>query len=160
MSKVLKGLLVGAALSALATFALAQVGVVQQNQITGNECWNAGQGPGGISTGYVCTFLLRNGAALKTFSGSGAQTYTATPQDSTLYWTGTAPTTWTITTPATPFDGEILQIGSDTTLTTLVTVTANSGQSLNTTFSSQTVTAKTSVEFQYSAASTKWYQMR
>jgi hypothetical protein len=54
----------------------------------------------------------------------------------------------------------MLQIGTDTTLTTLVTLTPNTGQSLDTAFSGATITAKTSVEFVYSASTTKWYQMR
>lgn len=133
---------------------------VVQNQLSGNECWNSGQGPGGPSSGFVCAFVMRNGTALKTFSGSGVQTYTALITDSTLYWVGAAPTSWTITTPAAPFDGEIIQIATDTTLTTMVTLTANSGQTLDTTYSAQTLTAKTSVEFQFSLATNKWYQMR
>lgn len=138
--------------------ALAQQ--IAQNSLSGNECWNTGQGPGGPSIGFLCSNVMRNGTALKTFSGSGAQTYTVGSNDSTLYWVGTAPTTWTITTPANPFDGEIITIATDTTLTSLVTLTANTGQSLNSTYSSQTLTAKTSVEFQYSLTSTKWYELR
>lgn len=159
MSRRFKGLLAGAVIAALAgTLAIGQN--IVQNQLSGNECWNTGQGPGGPSFGWVCMYSARNGTALKTFSGSGVQTYTAQVTDSTLYWTGTAPTSWTITTPPSPFDGEILQIATDTTLTTLVTLTANSGQTLNTTYSAQTLSAKTSVEFQYSLATSKWYQMR
>src|SRR5262249_51165899 len=152
-------LLLGASGAAILAASVAIAQLVIPNQLTGNECWNAGQGPGGPGA-FICTYLLRNGTALKTFSGSGAQTYTAVVTDSTLYWTGTAPTTWTVTTPVTPFDGEILQLATDTTLTTLVTLTANTGQTLNTTFTSQTINAKTSVEFQYSLAATKWYQLR
>jgi len=153
-----KTLLAAAVLSALGGFAVSQT-IVQQN-VTGNECWNAGQGPGGTSTGFICTYLMRNGAAIATFSGSGAFTTQATPQQSTLYWVSTAPTTWTITTPVTPFDGEIISIGTDTTLTTMVTLTAASGQTLNSAYSSQTLSANASVEYQYSVATTKWYRLR
>jgi hypothetical protein len=127
--------------------------------LSGNECWSAGQGPGGPSA-YVCAYQLRNGNAFTVYSGSGAVTTTATALQDTLFWTGTAPTTWTITTPAQPFDGENLIIATDTTLTTLVTLTANTGQTLNATYTSQTITAPGSVAFQYSAATTKWYRIR
>jgi hypothetical protein len=103
---------------------------------------------------------MRNATALKTFSGSGAQTYTALTTDSTLYWVGTAPTTWTVTTPALPVDGEILTLATDTTLTTLVTLTANTGQTLNSTYTAQTISAKGSVEFQFQLSSNKWFELR
>src|SRR5437773_9444726 len=123
----LKVWLVGAAFAALATALVAQP--VVQNNLSGHECWNAGQGPGGPSTGFVCANLIRNGNALSTFSGSGAQTTLATQAQSTLAWTGAAPTTWTITLPNPAFDGEIVTVTTDTTLTTLVTVqTTNTPQ--------------------------------
>jgi hypothetical protein len=139
--------------------------VLAQNTLTsptlsGNEAIEAAAGGGGGSAFFVPVSQLRNATALKIFSGSGVQTYTATPLDSTLYWSGTAPTSWTVTTPASPVDGEILTIATDTTLTTMVTLTANTGQSLNQTYTSQTLNAKTSVEFQYNLATTKWFQMR
>ena len=108
----------------------------------------------------VPAYQLRNATALKLFSGSGAQTYTATNLDSTLYWVGTAPSSWTITTPASPVDGEILTLATDTTLTTMVTLTANTGQTLNSSYTNQTLTAKTSVEFQFSLSTNKWYELR
>ena len=158
----LRALLVGA-LIALATASPAIYSWAQQitsTTLTGNEVGVfAIGGPGGPSL-FVPVSQLRNASALKTFSGSGAQTYTALPTDSVLYWVGTAPTTWTITTPANPVDGEIIQIATDTTLTTRVTLTANTGQTLNTALSSATISANTSVEYMYSLATTKWYQLR
>lgn len=145
--------------------ALALAGGVFAQQLisftlTGNESIVAAIGGPGGSSIFVPVSELRNATALKLFSGSGAQTYTATNNDSTLFWVSTAPTTWTITTPVTPYDGELLTISTDTTLTTRVTLTANTGQTLNTTYTSQTITPPASVEFQYSLATTKWYQMR
>ena len=133
---------------------------VVPNAISGNECWNAGQGPGGPSTGFMCAFMMRNGSAFATFSGSGAFTTQMTNLQSVLFWVGTAPTTWTITTPANPFDGEIIQVATDTTLTSLVTVTPNTGQSMHTTFSAQTIALTTSVEFEYQLSSTTWFRIR
>ena len=99
-------------------------------------------------------------AGLVVASGSGAITYTMRPQDSTYQWTGTAPTTVTITTQAAPVDGQILSISTDTTLTTMVTLTANTGQTLNAAYTNQTLNANTSVEWQYQASTAKWFRIR
>lgn len=116
-------------------------------------------GPGG-SDDYAQSLQLGGQAGLVVASGSGAITYTMRNQDSTYFWTGAAPTTVTITTPAAPNDGQVLTIATDTTLTTMVTLTANTGQTLNATYTNQTLTAGTSVEWQYSAATAKWYKIR
>lgn len=138
---------------------LAQTTVYLLN-LNGTETIEITIGGGGGSGVYTTTGAIRNGTSFKTFSGSGAQTYTALISDSTLYWVGTAPSSWTITTPAKPFDGEILTLATDTTLTSMVTLTANTGQSLNSSYTNQTISAKGSVEFQYSVATTKWYELR
>jgi hypothetical protein len=132
---------------------------VTQQTISGNECWNAGQGPGGPSQ-FLCINQVRNGTALNIFSGSGAFTTTATQANGTLMWSGTAPTTWTVTLASPAFDGQIVSLATDTTLTTMVTVNAGTGQTLNGTYSAQTLTANTSVEFQYNASGSKWYRIR
>lgn len=50
-------------------------------------------------------------------------------------------------------------IGTDTTITSGVTVTAGQG-TMNTAFTSQTLAASTSVEFVYSLQTNKWYRLR
>lgn len=133
---------------------------VIQNVVTGSEVWVAGQGPGGPGN-FLPINLVRNGAGILIVpSVAGTPTTTLTTANSTVYWVGAAPTTWTVNLPAGPFDGEIVTVASDTTLTTMVTVVAASGTSLNTTYANQTITGKTSVEFQYSAGTTKWYELR
>jgi hypothetical protein len=154
-----KKLLLSAAL-ALGLYAPASFAQPIAGGISGNECWNAGQGPGGPTTGYMCAFMMRNGSAFQTFSGSGAFTTQMVPTQSVLYWVGTAPTSWTITTPATPFDGEIIQLSTDTTLTSIVTVTANTGQTLHTAFTSQTISAAAGAEFEYNLATAAWFRIR
>lgn len=133
---------------------------VGQNAVSGNECWNAGQGPGGPSAGFVCMNIVRNGTAMTTQSGSGAATAVLTQANSTMYWVGTAPTTWTITLPSPAFDGEVISVGTDTLLTTLVTVNPGAGQTLDGTFNAQTIAATSSVEFQFSNPTLKWYRIR
>jgi hypothetical protein len=160
MNRLLRSLFVGAAIAALATVVWSQP--VTQNAISGNECWNAGQGPGGPSQ-FLCINQVRNGTAINTFSGAGTPTTSATIQQSTLMWTGTAPTSWTINLPNPAFDGEIIQVSSDTTLTTMVTVQTTTGpqtQTLSATFNSQTITAATSAEWQYVNSLSKWFRLR
>ena len=157
MKKILYG--ISGALVAAAIAAVAWAQPVVFNNLSGQECWSAGQGPGGPAS-YLCSFTVRNGTAMTLFSGSGAVVTTANTQQSSLYWVGTAPTTWAITLPASPFDGEIISVGTNTTLTTLVTVTPASGTTLDGTFNSQTITANTSAEFQFSFGTLKWYRLR
>jgi hypothetical protein len=156
-----RALLAGAVIAALACgWALAQVSGLISTTLTGNETVVAAVGgPGGASF-FVPIGELRNASALKPFSGAGAQTYQMLPSDSTLFWVGAAPTTWTITTPVSPYDGQILQLATDTTLTTLVTVTPATGQTLQAAFSAQTLTAGTSIEWQYAISSTQWKRIR
>jgi hypothetical protein len=149
------GLVVGALLA----LAIPSSGQVVQNQVTGNEVWVAGQGPGGAGN-FLNIGGVSNRAAMTLVSGSGAATTTMTQAQSTLMWTGAAPTTWAVTLPSPAYDGQIVTLGTDTTLTTMVTVTAGSGQTLSATYNSQTLTAVTSVEFQYTNATTKWFRLR
>ncbi len=158
----LRALLAGAVIAALAFTGgvLAQVSGLISNTLTGNEVIVAAVGgPGGPSL-FVPVGELRNATGLKTFSGSGAQVYQMLPSDSTLFWIGTAPTTWTITTPVSPYDGQILQLATDTTLTTMVTLTPATGQTLQAAFSAQTLTAGPSLEWMYVLATTKWQRIR
>jgi hypothetical protein len=153
-------LLAGAALALAVGLGFAWAQTVQQNNLSGNECWNAGQGPGGTSS-FLCVNLVRNGSALSLVSGSGAATTTMLPAQSTLFWVGAAPTTWAITLPTPAFDGEVVSIGTDTTLTTMVTVTPATGQTMDGTYTSQTLTAPGgSAEFQFSFGTLKWYRIR
>jgi hypothetical protein len=156
--KKLHVLLLGAALALGIGAALAQVTLTSPT-LTGNEIWQVGQGISGQSF-FVTSGQIRNSPAMKTFSGSGAQTYQMVGADSTLFWVGTPPTTWTITTPAIPWDGQKLTLDTDTTLTTLVTLTANTGQTLQAAYSVQTVTAGTPVVWQYTIGTTKWQRIQ
>jgi hypothetical protein len=160
--KKLFGLLgLGAALAALPIYLWAQS--IVPNNVSGNECWNAGQGPGGPSTGFMCLYLSRNGAGMVTQSGSGAATRTATQQESTVAWKGTAPTTWNVTFPNPAFHGQIMTLTTDTTLTTLVTTTAAStpqAQTINGSLSGATISAGASKEWQFNFPDLTWYILR
>lgn len=145
-----------AAFAGLATLAIAQT--ITQTSISGNEVWVVGQGPGGPSS-YITINTVRGSEPLTTKSDSGAATSTAT--SGSLCWVGTAPTTWAVTLPSAPADGTFVRLCSDTTLTTMVTVTAGSGDTLTTTFASQTLTANASFPtWQYKASSKIWYRIQ
>jgi len=148
-------ILVGGFMLGLTALALGQV---VQNQITGSEVWTVAQGPGGPGS-FISIDSVRGSAPITTKSGSGAATSTATP--GTLCWVSTAPTAWAVTLPAAPVNGAIVRLCSDTTLTTMVTVTAGSGDTLTTTFNSQTITANASFPaWQYLASTKIWYRVQ
>lgn len=154
--KNLRHTLLAGALVALA-IGVAYAQSVVQPTLSGNETWNVGQGPGGPG-GFITSNMVRNSTTFATTSGSGAATSTGT--GGTLLWTSTAPTTWAVTLPATPADGTSQCLSTDTTLTSRVTVTAASGDTLSATFASQTVTAFTPVCWQYVYSSKTWYRTR
>jgi hypothetical protein len=150
----LRVLLLGALAALGCGYAIAQT--VIQNQISGNEVWRAAQGPGG-SERFIGIDSVRGSEPITTVSGSGAATTTAVP--GAVCWVGTAPTTWAVTLPAAPVNGAFVHLCTDTTLTTLVTVTAGSGDTLTTTFASQTLTANASFPgWQYLASTKIWYR--
>jgi hypothetical protein len=150
---------------------------VVQNNVSGNEVWQVSQGPGGQGGAFSIN-LSRNGTGFGIFcgtqqtingvangctaaAGTGAATTQATTAISTYYWHGTAPTSWTITTPTTPFDGEIISVASDTALTGAVTITPATGQVMGSgAISGATVGSKGSLEMQYNFATSSWWQLR
>jgi hypothetical protein len=130
---------------------------VVQNAISGNEVLQTAQGVGGTGS-FIAINSLRGSEPITTQSGSGAATATATP--GSLCWVGTAPTTWAVTLPAAPVDGAYVRLCTDTTLTTMVTVTAGSGDTLTAAFTSQTLTANASwPSWQYKASTKIWYRI-
>ena len=153
----LRSFLAGAVIAALAAAAVAQTTIVQ-TAISGNEVWRAAQGPGG-SESYIGINTVRNSSNINTTSGSGSATSTGT--GGTLVWTGTAPTTWTVTLPTAPANGTKQRVTTHTTLTSLVTVQAGGSDTLAATFASQTLTADTTVvAWQYNSANTTWYRIQ
>jgi hypothetical protein len=154
MKRILLALAFAGGFTALGV-AIAQP--IVNTAISGNEVLQVAQGPGGPG-GFLGINTLRGSMPITTKSGSGAATSTATI--GTLCWVSTAPTTWAVTLPAAPADGAIVRLCTDTTLTTMVTVTAGSGDTLTTTFASQTLTANASwPAWQYLASTKIWYRV-
>ena len=152
-----KRLIIGALAGGLiASLAFAQS--VVSTQISGNELIQTQQGSGGPG-GLLNINTIRGSEPIVTKSGSGAATSTAVP--GSLCWVGTAPTTWAVTLPAAPANGTFVRLCTDTTLTTMVTVTAGSGDTLTTTYASQTLTANASFPtWQYYSATKIWYRIQ
>lgn len=155
----MKKALVAGALLVLAFGGWLWAQPISLQNLSGQECWNVGQGAGGPG-GLLCVPLVRNGTDITTYSGSGAVVTQAAQNMGTLYWTGAAPTTWAITLPANPFDGEVVRVSSDTTLTTMVTVTAGTGATMNAAYTSQTVTANTTAAWQFDQPGGKWFRLQ
>jgi hypothetical protein len=173
--------LVGAAIAALATtWLVAQP--ITQNQLTGNECWNAGQGAGGPTAGFLCTNVMRNGTANAVLSAmGGAITIGAATNVTFVSGSGwgsfpssgintiitAQPTAGAITMPPSPVtDGAVVRICNGTNSawsTNVVTVAANTNQTMVPTGAAVTLTtlaAATCVGYQFSLSNTSWYKVQ
>lgn len=158
----LRALLAGAVIAALAFTGFLWAQTVTQTVLSGNECWNAGQGPGGPSAGFVCVNVVNSVQPIGT--NSGAASFTIPNNVATTVLTA-QPAVSTITLPPLPVsNGAIVEIVNGTAsafATNVVTVAPNSGQTLlggNITIT--TLAAHASVEFRFNLANTTWYQLR
>lgn len=146
------------ALVALAGAATAQP--VVQNQVSGNETWSVGQGPGGPSS-FLNIGGASNRAAITTVSATSPVNTTMTQAQSTLVWISSgAPAQWNVRLPSPAYDGQIVTIASGVTITNGLSVTAGTGQTLNGTFTAQSISTTASAEFQFVNSLLKWYRIR
>lgn len=156
-----KALLALALVGGLSASALAQ----GYTDLSGNECWNAGQGPGGPSQ-FLCSDVLRNSrqVVLTTVTGNvvfGTGTLAA------LRWGGNlmvsaAPSTANVTAPPNPVqDGAIAGIcnGTAGAFVNTLTFVAGSGQSLIGSGAIATQAANSCVYFQFNRSNTTWYRI-
>lgn len=133
---------------------------VVQNQVSGNETWSVGQGPGGPSS-FLNIGATSNRAAITTVSATSPVTTTMTRAQSTVIWISTgAPAQWNIVLPSPAYDGQIVTVASGIPITSGVSVTAGTGQTLNNTFVAQTISQTSSAEFQFVNSLLKWYRIR
>ncbi len=180
MRKQTLALVVGAVLAALTTtFLLAQQ--ILPSNVSGNECWNAGQGPGGPSTGFMCLNTARGGTAqavLSAVSGnftigatSGNFTLTAssTPTMAQLAYGGNVlitaqPSAAVITMPANPSpDGAIVGVCNSSGAafaTNAVTLAANTNQTLAQAATLTTLAAGTCAREQWNQSLATWYRVQ
>lgn len=151
---------------------------VTQQTLSGNECWNAGQGPGGPSS-FICVNLVRGStpnAILSAVTGSltigstsGNFTLTGSPTMAALADGGNvlvtaqpAAATWTW--PANPIpDGAIVGVCNVTSAawaTNAQTPAANTGQTMNTTAVFTTLAAGTCLRYQWNLSQLTWYKVQ
>lgn len=162
MFHALRILLLGLA----ATFPIAaNAQTVGYTDLSGNECWNAGQGPGGPSQ-FLCSNVVRNSAAKVASALNAASTY-GTGVLETLRWGGNVlftvqPTALVaLTLPPNPVpDGAIVgfcNVTGSAFATTAISWTANSGQTLSTAVSIADLGANVCKRAQFNRATTTWY---
>jgi hypothetical protein len=166
MRKWLLGAAVGVGLLAVPLTLLAQT--VIQDDITGNECWNAGQGPGGPGS-YLCSNTVRNSIAKVQGALTGALTF-GTGSLASLRFGGLALITTqplastTFTLPPNPVpDGAkagFCNVTGSAFATTTIAMTTSTGQTLNTTVSLNNLGAVTCKEVVFNRANTTWYVIR
>lgn len=159
-----KLLLLGALLLGLTTPALAQ-SIVQDN-LSGNEAWSAGQGPGGPGA-YITSNLVRNSGAIvaatiTTNATLGGGALAPLIEGGTLIITA-QPSAATITLPPNPFtNGGIVYVCNPTAAafaTNVVTLAANTGQTVSGgAIALTTLAANTCVRVQFNRATTTWYR--
>lgn len=149
--------LLGGGLALCLGAAIAQT--VIQNIVDMNSVVRVANGPGGPDA-WVLVDTISNRTQFATTTQTGAATSTC--NGGTLMWIGTAPTTWAVTLPAAGVanPGQQCTITTDTTLTSMVTVTAGTGNTLHATYNSQTLTALTPVTFQYQLSSLTWFRIK
>ncbi len=157
----------GGALGLLLYAANAQQ--IGQTTLSGNECWNAGQGPGGTTTGFVCANVVRNSTANVATTVGGSVTIgttaglTALAQGGNLLITA-QPSAATITLPPNPVpDGAIVGVCNVTGgafATNVVTLAANTGQTLAQAATLTTLAAGTCAREQFNLAATTWYRVQ
>lgn len=145
---------------------------VSQNDLSGNESWNAGQGPGGPSS-FIFADLVRNSNQIVISpSITAAVTIGVSTGMTALRWGGNLmtvlqPLAAVITMPPNPFpDGGIVGICNGTNAayaTNIVTVAANTGQTMVPTGAAITLTtlaAATCVRYQFNRPTTSWYKVQ
>ena len=159
-------LLAGALAIALAGAAWAQ-SVVQDN-LSGNETWNVGQGPGGPG-GFITSNMVRNGAAKVVAAASGAVTlgtgvYSALADGGLVVITTQPLATTTLTLPANPVpDGARVGFcnGTDANFaTTSISFTTSIGQTLAQSVSATSLGKGICIQVMFNRATTTWYRIQ
>ena len=154
------------AVSAAATWLVAQP--VIQNQLSGNECWNAGQGPGGPSTGFICAFQTRSSWGYLLTAAATTGTIQLTAQQNAVIMPiqiTTGPLVFNMPLAPTPVDGAIVvfcNTSNGAFATQAVTITATAPQVFATgaVTTLTTLAARTCVKLIYTLSNTTWSQVQ
>jgi hypothetical protein len=149
-----------------APYAYAQ-SVVQDN-LSGNETWNVGQGPGGPG-GFITSNMVRNGAAKVVAAATGAITlgagaYAALADGGMVVITTQPLATTTLTLPANPVpDGARVGFcnGTDANFaTTSISFTTSTGQTLAQSVSATALGKGLCIQVMFNRATTTWYRIQ
>jgi len=157
----------GAALVALGTY-LAFAQPIVPNQLSGNECWNSGQGPGGPSTGFICSYQLRVSWGYLLTSAATTGNIQLTAQQNAVLMPvqiTTGPLAFNLPLSPTPTDGSIVNFCNTSNgafATQAVTITATAPQVFATgaTTTLTTLAARTCVKLIYTLSNTTWSQVQ
>jgi hypothetical protein len=163
MRRVLIAGLAGAALAALATTWLVAQPIVPSP--SGNECWNAGQGPGGPSTGFVCAYQMRSSWGYLSNAAATTGTVQLAVNQNAVIMPVQSTSGVTFNMPLTPTDGQIVSFCNTSNAafaTQVVTITATAPQVFATgaTTTLTTLAARTCVKLIYTASNTTWSQVQ
>lgn len=163
----LRTFLVGALL-ALAPICAALAQSVSQDNLSGNESWSAGQGPGGPSA-FIFSDLTRNSRQIVVGTIAGAVTLGVTSPLTPLRWGGNfivtaQPAVAVITTPPNPFpNGGVVGVCNPTAAayaTNAVTVAGNTGQTSPVNNTITALAAGACALFQFQRSNTSWYRIQ
>ncbi len=142
---------------------------VGYTDLSGNECWNAGQGPGGPSQ-FLCSDVLRNSRQIVATTIAASATFGTTAALSQLRWGGNLvitaqPLAATLTLPPNPVpDGAIAGVCNPTAgafATNVVTLAANTNQTLTGgAVTLTTLAATTCVYVQFNRSNTTWFRIQ
>jgi hypothetical protein len=144
-----------------AGIALGQAGWYQITSPVGTEKVEVNNGVSAYQN-YVTINQIRNATGYLTVGTGGTVNSTPTNVVNNLIATG-AITTWNVTLPSSPTDGQLFAVINSTgsAFTTNTTVTAPGGATLAVAFASQTLAANGGgAEWQYQASNTTWYRVR
>ena len=147
------GLLIG--------WAIAQP--VSLNQLSGNECWSVGQGPGGPSS-FLCINVARGGTANLATTVTGNMTIGAPLLAGGNLLVTAQPSAATVTLPPSPIpDGAIVgycNVTGAAFTTAVVTFAANANQTLAQAATLTTLAAGTCAREQWNQANATWYRVQ
>ena len=130
--------------------------------ITGQECWNAGQGSGGPSAGYLCTFMVQNSQGVLTTALTAPMTMSQSASD--IIITAQPAAAANITLPPSPLNGQIVEVVNGTTAafaTNVFSIVPSGSQTIvGGNIALTTLAAGASKELRYVQATNTWYPLR
>lgn len=155
----MRRLLVTVAGVALAA-ALAWAQPLVPNSWTGNEIFEVQLGGPGGTAAFIQMAQVRNATAA-VIAGITTGTFNSTNLMNRIIFGAALTGAVTLNTPPNPFDGEMMEVvnGTGVAFTFTITVTASSGQTVNS-GALATLAPNSSGEFQYVLATTTWYRIR